>query len=135
MNQFDFENLKYSQRLEPFYFYRSLGNYSGHKASNLEEFVQEISRVDVCSLEFHLERGDFENWLLSSLKEPELAKDVEMLRKQTVMGDSLRTQLTFVVRRRLKSSKELAKSSVSRKNKSVRKKIKPSVEVGRSQIE
>ena len=49
-------------RENAFYFFTSIGNYTGVNADSLEEFVKKILDVNVKSLEFHLYRGDFEKW-------------------------------------------------------------------------
>ena len=50
-------------RENAFYFFTSIGNYTGENAASLEEFVRKIKEVDAKSLEFHLYRGDFEKWV------------------------------------------------------------------------
>ena len=46
---------------ENFYFFSSIGNYTGEAATSFKEFLDKIREVEVKSLEFHLYRGDFEN--------------------------------------------------------------------------
>jgi hypothetical protein len=82
---------------EAFYFHYSIDNYTGHKAHSLREFQQELFKVDIKSLEFHLFREDFQNWIRFTLKEEALAKNVETLRKQKITGKLLRNWLyTYV---------------------------------------
>lgn len=50
-------------RENAFYFFTSVGNYTGESASSLEEFAKKIREVSIKSLEFHLHRGDFERWV------------------------------------------------------------------------
>jgi len=50
-------------RDKAFYFFTSIGNYTGKSASSLEEFVKKILDVNIKSLEFHFYRGDFEKWI------------------------------------------------------------------------
>lgn len=54
-------------REEAFYFFTSIGNYTGQSASSLEEFLQKIKDMNIKSLEFHLFREDFERWISLSL--------------------------------------------------------------------
>ena len=46
-----------------FYFYKGIDSPAGIKASNLEEFLQTLKKVDATSVEFHTGRHDFENWI------------------------------------------------------------------------
>ena len=89
-------------REKAFYFFTSIGNYTGLSASSLREFTEKIGEVNVKSLEFHLYRGDFEKWIAEVLEDNELAGEVRKLQRFNLTGDSLRNQLSVVVSRRLK---------------------------------
>ena len=56
-------------RDKAFYFFTSIGNYTGEFAISLDEFAKKILDVDVKSLEFHLYRGDFERWINGTLED------------------------------------------------------------------
>jgi len=92
-------------REEAFYFFTSIGNYTGQSASSLDEFLQKIKDVDIKSLEFHLVREDFEKWIAQTLGDSKLAEEIKMLRSQRVAGNTLRDRLYFIVSRRLKELK------------------------------
>ena len=89
-------------REKAFYFFTSMGNYSGVSASSLREFMDKINEVNVKSLEFHLGRGDFEKWVAEVLQDAELAGDIRRLQKLSLTGNSLRDQLSLTVSRRFK---------------------------------
>jgi len=89
-------------REKAFYFFTSIGNYTGLSASSLREFTERIGEINVKSLEFHLYRGDFERWIAEVLEDNELAGEIRRLQKSNLMGDALRSQLNIVVSRRLK---------------------------------
>jgi len=89
-------------REKAFYFFTSIGNYTGVSASSLKEFMEKINEVNVKSLEFHLYRGDFEKWISEVLEDGELAGEVRKLQKFNLTGDPLRNQLYSSVSRRLK---------------------------------
>jgi len=63
MNSDQSEILRTVPREKAFYFFTSIGNYSGVSAASLKEFVEKVNEVNIKSLEFHLYRGDFEKWL------------------------------------------------------------------------
>lgn len=64
--------LKTVPREKTFYFFTSIGNYTGMSASSLKEFMEKINEVNVKSLEFHLYRGDFEKWVTEVLQDADL---------------------------------------------------------------
>jgi hypothetical protein len=94
--------LKTVPREKAFYFFTSIGNYTGMSASSLKEFMGKINEVNPKSLEFHLGRGDFEKWVAEVLQDAELAGDIKRLQKLNLTGNGLRDQLSFVVSRRVK---------------------------------
>jgi hypothetical protein len=89
-------------REKAFYFFTSIGNYTGTSASSLKEFMEKINEVNVKSLEFHLNRGDFEKWMSEVLQDTELAGDIKKLLKLNLTANSLRDQLSFTISRRFK---------------------------------
>jgi hypothetical protein len=94
--------LKTVPREKAFYFFTSIGNYTGASASSLKEFMEKIKEVNVKSLEFHLYRGDFEKWMAEVLQDEELAGEVKRLQRLNLSGNGLRDQLSYVVSRRFK---------------------------------
>jgi len=87
-------------REKAFYFFTSIGNYTGESATSLKEFMEKINKVNMKSLEFHLYRGDFEKWITEVLEDKKLAEDVGRLQKSNLLGDHLRNQLYMIVSRR-----------------------------------
>jgi hypothetical protein len=87
-------------REEAFYFFTSIGNYTGQSAASLGEFMQEIREIGIKSLEFHLYREDFEKWIAQTLGDARLAAQIKNLRSRKVVGNLLREQLYNVVSRR-----------------------------------
>lgn len=89
-------------REKAFYFFTSIGNYTGVSACSLKEFIEKIKEVNVKSLEFHLYRGDFEKWINEVLEDAELAREVKILKKLNFSGEALKHQLLMMISRRLK---------------------------------
>ena len=87
-------------REKAFYFFTSVGNYTGMSAASLKEFMDRVNDVNVKSLEFHLQRGDFEKWVEDVLQDKDLALEIERLQRFNLTGDALRNQLRAVVSRR-----------------------------------
>jgi len=89
-----------------FYFYRAIGAPTGAAARNLPDFLGILNTIDLTSLQFHLGRGDFENWL-KMLGDDTLAKQVATLKERKLRGEDLRVQLVDIVQVRLASLKKI----------------------------
>jgi len=89
-------------REKAFYFFTSIGNYTGVNASSLKEFSEKMNDVNDKSLEFHLCRGDFDKWISEVLQDTELALEIKRMLRQNLTGDVLRSQLSDVISKRLK---------------------------------
>lgn len=89
--------LKMLPREKAFYFFTSIGNYTGESAASLKEFLAKINEVNVKSLEFHLYRKDFEKWIDETLEDKELAIEIRSLRSLNYSGTMLKDHLYSVV--------------------------------------
>ena len=89
-----------------FHFYYDVDQHSGVQANSLEDFGNKIQAVDLKSLEFHLLRKDFENWV-RSLGDLELAKKLALLRVAKLSGENLREKLSATVNSRIEELKNL----------------------------
>jgi hypothetical protein len=94
------KSLRTLPREKAFYFFTSIGNYTGESAASLKEFMEKINEVNMKSLEFHLYRGDFEKWITEVLEDRRLAEDIGRLQKTNPLGDNLRNQLYTIISRR-----------------------------------
>lgn len=83
-----------------FYFYRAIGAPTGAAARNLTDFLGIINTIDITSLQFHLGRGDFENWIIM-LGDNTLAKQLAGLKDKRLRGEELRTELAGTVKARI----------------------------------
>ncbi len=80
-----------------FHFYYGIDQPSDFRAGSLEEFYRCIQQVRVESVEFHLRRGDFENWLREACKEAELTSEFERVKAADLKGEDLRKELLKVI--------------------------------------
>jgi hypothetical protein len=94
--------LRIVPREKAFYFFTSIGNYTGQSAASLKEFKERTGDVNVKSLEFHLYRGDFEKWIVEVLQDEDLAHEFRRIKKFNLSGDALRNQLQLTISRHLK---------------------------------
>jgi len=93
-------------REKAFYFFTSIGNYTGEFAISLDEFTKKILDVDVKSLEFHLYRGDFERWINGTLEDVGLARKIKQLKSLKPIGIDLRDRLYLIVSKHYESLKK-----------------------------
>ena len=80
-----------------FHFYNGLDQPTDFTAQSINEFYGFVKQVGVDSLEFHLQRGDFENWLKDVCRDPEFAGEIGSLRAAGLKGESLRSELLRVL--------------------------------------
>jgi tRNA(Ser,Leu) C12 N-acetylase TAN1 len=98
--------LKNVQKEKAFYFFTSIGNYSGINASSPREFLQRVKEIEYESVEFHLYRGDFQKWFREVWRFDMLADKIAEKEKQNLKGELLRVQVIEVVSNFLEALKE-----------------------------
>ena len=88
-----------------FYFFTSIGNYTGENASSLEEFLEKVKAIDSKSFEFHRCRGDFEKWIREVWGYEELAEKISKMTKLDLKEEALRTYVYNIISDFLKNWK------------------------------
>jgi len=83
-----------------FHFFMTDGHYSGETATSLCIFLKDLGRIDIQSIRFHLERGDFQKWLRATIDDEELAHRIDKIDK-TAPDEPLIEQLTETVQKRI----------------------------------
>jgi predicted transcriptional regulator len=83
-----------------FRFYTSVGEPTGASAWSLKEFYEAIRTIDAGSLEFHLYREDFTNWVQDVVGDEVLATELENVRQSELRGESLRKRLAAAIEKR-----------------------------------
>ena len=91
-----------SEDLE-FKFYIEIGQPLGLSVKSLKEFYEALKTLETASLEFHLSRGDFANWVAAVLKDEALAIDLEAARQSQLQGESLRRRLISVIEKHVEA--------------------------------
>ncbi len=79
-----------------------MGAPTGAAARNLSDFLGLLNTIDIASIQFHLGRGDFENWI-KMLGDNTLAKQVSGLKENKLRGEELRLRLVDTVKTRLET--------------------------------
>lgn len=80
-----------------FNFYVGMDKPLGFSAQSLGEFYREVREVCSDALEFHLYRGDFENWLRDICRDSELAEAFGAVKAEGLKGEDLRRALLKAV--------------------------------------
>jgi len=96
------EILAYLPMERSFHFYADVGKPLNVHATSLGDFCDKIQKVDLSSIEFHVNRGDFEAWF-TALGDSELARKTLLIREEKMTGENLRRKLHEMVRNRCDS--------------------------------
>lgn len=84
-----------------FYFYTNIGAPTGQIASSLEDFNNKLKSVNVASIEFHMQRGDFENWIRDIFHNSKLAARLKLIKALGLKGEKLREAVYEEVKRNM----------------------------------
>jgi len=103
------EILAYLPVEKSFHFYVDIGKPLNIHAANLQDFCDKILNIDIASIEFHINRGDFEAWF-SGLGDVELARKTLLIREQKMFGEKLRKKLYEVVKNRCEELTRIRKT-------------------------
>ncbi len=82
-----------------FHFYRGIDQPTSILSDSLVDLCEKIKTLDIEPVEFHMSRGDLENWI-SSLGDIELARRLRMLRERCLAGQALKEGIYKTVRSR-----------------------------------
>jgi hypothetical protein len=83
-----------------FHFFMPDGHYSGETATSLCSFLSDLKHLDIQSIRFHFDRGDFQKWLRTTIGDEELAGRIDNLDK-TVPEETMRQQLAGIMQKRI----------------------------------
>jgi hypothetical protein len=93
-----------------FFFNLSEGVFTGSGALNLSQLLEIIKIVELKSVEFHLRRGDFENWI-GYLGDNVLAVRLAKVREAPLEGEPARERVANVIGKRIIYLKSLEAST------------------------
>jgi hypothetical protein len=89
-----------------FHFFRSVGNYTGETAINLFSFFEELKTIELQSVKFHFQRGDFQKWIRETLEDTELADRIDKIDGK-LPDEILKKELLKVVQTRFEELQTL----------------------------
>jgi len=79
-----------------FHFYTAPSKFTGETATSLDAFEKKLQVVAADSVNFHLQRGDFQKWIEDTIGDDELAKRVSSI-KRTLPAEDLRKELLAIM--------------------------------------
>jgi DNA-binding transcriptional ArsR family regulator len=94
-----------------FRFYADIGKPLNIQATSLQDFCDKILKIDIGSIQFHVNRGDFEAWF-TGLGDIELARKTLLIKDQKHLGEELRQRLYEAVKNRCKELERIRKYEV-----------------------
>ena len=94
-----------------FTFYNKFAKPTNSVASSIIEFSEELKIVPIHSIEYHIERGDFERWISHVLGDKKLAKKIDEIMREGITGKKLRKILVALVEARAKQLVEIGTKS------------------------
>jgi len=97
-------------REKVFHFYSGIDKPLMIYSSSLGDFCEKIRYINLESIEFHVSRGDFENWI-HFLGDVELASRLRVIKESNLSGENLREEIFRVVKLRCDELKKIALGS------------------------
>lgn len=91
-----------------FYFHTKKEAYLNRTAANLWEFRKALAEVPIASIQHHLARGDFQQWIHDVLHDDELARRIRKISHHKLTGEPLRRALLETVINRYEELERLA---------------------------
>jgi len=96
---------------QSFHFYASIGKPLSLNAHSLQDFRDKILQVNLESIKFHEDRGDFAAWF-EGIGDVALAKKVALLKEKKMGGEELRSRLHDMIENRCIVLANIAEHSV-----------------------
>lgn len=93
---------------EGFRFSKGIGDYTGQVATSLDDFAEMLKTIDLKSIDFHIERNDFEKWVLGVFGDEELGHMIN--RRAIFVGENRRNELITTVKAHLEDLRKMPKS-------------------------
>ena len=69
------------------------GRYLGKRSQSLKEFCDTLHYIEIESVEYHMEREDFANWIEYELENEIMASKIRSLKNRSLHGEDLREEI------------------------------------------
>lgn len=93
-----------------FHFFTDLRKPTGAFATSIFEFADQLKKVDLKSIEFHVQRNDFSKWLKEVIRDDWLGNEFGRLQEMKLTGDRLRSKVVDMTEKRCRELAEALKS-------------------------
>ena len=104
--------IAYAPHDKSFNFYVDTDKPLHMHAHSLQDFSNKLARVDLKTIEFHMENGDFEAWF-KCLGDQELAVKAVVIKDRKIVGEQLRVLLHAVIEQRCQELMKLTEHATS----------------------
>ncbi len=95
-----FKILRTFSNKEGFHFYKGLNSGELEVATSLEDFATKLKTVDLDSVDFHFQRGDFQKWIDEIVGDRQLSLMISKISSK-IHGKDLRSRILRTVNRRI----------------------------------
>lgn len=95
-----FKILRTVSKKEGFHFYKGLNSEELEVATSLEDFATKLKTVDLDSVDFHFQRGDFQKWINEIVGDRQLSLIISNIGSR-VHGTDLRSRILKTVNDRV----------------------------------
>jgi alpha-amylase len=99
-----------------FKFFYKASKPTSLKAQSLKEFYSTLKKVNLKSVRFHTERGDFEKWIRWTIGDSKLADRLAMATKIKRADENLRKRILDLVEQRIKELETISGASSNERN-------------------
>ena len=83
-----------------FHFCMPDGHYTGETATSLSAFAKDLKNVNLQSVRYHFDRGDFQKWIRTMIGDEKLAQRIDKVDKKSP-DEKLRKRLSEIVEKRI----------------------------------
>ncbi len=97
-----------------FTFFYEFARPSGLTVRSIDEFYSTLKTIDISSIRFHMERGDFERWIRQVVGDDKLADELISISHKKWRGEVLRKRILVTIERRIKELKGITDEASTR---------------------
>jgi len=98
--------VSYTPHDRAFNFYADTDKPLHMHAHSLQDFANKLAKVDLKTIEYHMDRNDFETWL-KFLGDQELVKKIKIIKEKKIIGEQLRLLLHKTVEQHCQELRKL----------------------------
>jgi len=97
-----------------FFFYSDIGEPTGAYATSMPDFLDQLRKADLKSVQFHSERNDFSKWLREVVNDGYLADSFDNISAEQLTGEATRGRLVELTEKRCRELVDVQDTHVKR---------------------